>query len=433
MGGKHLNRRAFIKGAAVLGSGVWLGIGRGFASGRSANDKLNIGVIGVGNRAVSNIGGVKGENIVALCDIDEELLRSAAEDFPKAKTYTDFRKLLEQPGIDAVVISTADHTHAVATLMALESGKHVYCEKPLTHTVQEARGVAQAASKARVATQMGTQIHASSNYRRVVELIQSGAIGTVTEAHAFCNKSWGGGTHATESQPVPKHLHFDLWLGPAPARPYHSQYLPINWRKWWDFGGGTLGDMGCHYLDLVHWALGLRHPKTIQAEGPVPHAEITPHWLMVNYEYEGGAGRETGATVKVSWSDGGKKPRIMTESDIPSWKAGVLFVGSKGMLLADYTKHRLLPESRFADYKVPPRTIPDSIGHYAEWIEACKTGAPTTCNFDYAGALTEAVLLGNVAYRAGHKIEWDAANLRVANDPAAMNFVSREYRKGWAV
>ena len=434
MSDRHLNRRAFIKGAAAFGTGVWLGIGRGFASSKSANDKLNIGIIGVGNRAEANISGVKSQNIVALCDIDEDYLCSAAEDFPKAKTYTDFRKLLEQPGIDAVVISTADHTHAIATLMALDAGKHVYCEKPLTHTVREARTVANAAAaNKKLATQMGTQIHASSNYRRVVELIQSGAIGTVTEAHAFCHKSWGGGAIATEGQPVPKHIHFDLWLGPAPARAYHSQYLPVNWRRWWDFGGGTLGDMGCHYLDLVHWSLGLRHPKRIEAEGPPPHPETTPPWLVVNYEYDRSAGLGTGLSVRVSWYDGGKKPRLMTEGTVPSWKAGVLFVGSKGMLLADYTKHRLLPESRFADFKAPARTIPESIGHYDEWIEACKTGSPTTCNFDYAGALSEAVLLGNVSYRAGHKIEWDATNLRVTNDPAAMNFVSREYRKGWTV
>jgi predicted dehydrogenase len=423
MSNRHVNRRAFIKGA-VFGTGVWLGIGRGFASSKSANDRLNIGIIGVGNRAAANISGVEGENIVALCDIDEEYLRRAAEDFPKAKTYIDFRKLIEQPGLDAVVISTADHTHAVATLMTLESGKHVYCEKPLTHTVQEARAVAKAAAGRKLATQMGTQIHASPNYRRVVELIQSGAVGTVTEAHAFCNKSWGGSGRSAEAQSVPRHIHFDLWLGPAAVRPYHSQYLPVNWRKWWDFGGGTLGDMGCHYLDLVHWALGLRHPKTIQAQGPTPDPETTPEWLIVNYEYEG---------ANVSWYDGGKKPRLIAEGTVPNWKAGVLFVGTKGMLLADYTKHRLLPESQFAGFKAPPRTIPDSIGHYEEWIQACKTGRPTTCNFDYAGALTEAVLLGNVAYRAGRKIEWDAANLQIKNDPAAMNFVAREPRNGWAV
>jgi predicted dehydrogenase len=423
MSNRHLNRRAFIKGVA-LGTSVWLGIGPRFALGKSANDKLNIGIIGVGNRAAANISGVESENIVALCDIDEEYLRRAATDFPKAKTYVDFRKLLEQPDIDAVVISTADHTHAVATLMALESGEHVYCEKPLTHTVQEARAVAKAAARTKLATQMGTQIHASSNYRRVVELIRSGAIGQVTEAHAFCNKSWGGDGRSPEAQPVPKHIHFDLWLGPAPTRPYNSQYLPVNWRKWWDFGGGTLGDMGCHYLDLVHWALGLRHPKAVHAEGPTPDPDITPPWLIVNYEYE---------NAKVSWYDGGKKPRLIAEGVVPNWKAGVLFVGSKGMLLADYTKHRLLPESNFAGFKAPARTIPDSIGHYEEWIQACKTGGPTTCNFDYAGALTEAVLLGDVAYRAGRKIEWDAGSMTIKNDPAAMNFVAREPRKGWAV
>ena len=421
---KHLNRRAFIKSTAVLGTGVWLGIGRGLAASKSASDKLNIGIIGVANRAEANISGVNDENIVALCDINEDYLASAAEEYPKAKRHTDFRRLLEQPGIDAVVISTADHTHAVATLTALESGKHVYCEKPLTHTVQEARAVANAAAKTRLATQMGTQIHASSNYRRVVELVQSGAIGTVTEAHAFSHKSWGGAGRPTDVQPAPKHIHFDLWLGPAPIRPYNSAYLPVNWRKWWDFGGGTLGDMGCHYLDLVHWALDLRHPQTIEAEGPPPNPDTTPSWLIVNYKYP---------SVKVTWHDGGRKPRIMSETDLPDWKAGVLFVGTKGMLLADYTKHRLLPESRFAGFKAPPRTIPDSIGHYEEWIQACKTGAPTACNFDYAGALTEAVLLGNVAYRAGHKIEWDAANMRVTNHPGAMNFVATEPRKGWAV
>lgn len=426
MSNRLLNRRAFIKGAAVFGTGVWLGIGRGFATSKSANDRLNIGIIGVGNRAAANISGVESENIVALCDIDEEFLRSAAADYPKAKTYVDFRKLLEQSDIDAVVVSTADHTHAAATLMALESGKHVYCEKPLTHTVQEARAVAKAAAKHKVATQMGTQIHASANYRRVVELIQSGAIGKVSEAHAFCHKSWGGpaGSRPENTQPAPRHIHFDLWLGPAPARPYHAQYLPVNWRRWWDFGGGTLGDMGCHYMDLAHWALGLRHPITVSAEGPAPHPETTPPWLIVHYEYP---------EAKVHWYDGGKKPRLLTDGAVPDWKAGVLFVGSKGMLLADYSKYRLLPESSFAGFKPPAPTIPASIGHYNEWIQACKTGRPTTCNFDYAGALTEAVLLGNVAYRAGHKIQWDAENLQVTNNPAAMNFVAREARKGWAV
>ena len=428
MSKRALNRRTFIKGAALAGAGFWLGIDRGFAAGRSASDKLNIGIIGVANRAEDNIDGVREQNIVALCDIDENFLASAAGQFPRARTYTDFRKLLELPGLDAVVVSTADHTHAVATLAALQAGKHVYCEKPLTHTVHEARAVAEAAARYKLATQMGTQIHAGENYRRVVEIIQGGTLGDITEAHVFCHKSWGGGERPAEKAPTPKHIHFDLWLGPAASRPYHSEYLPVNWRRWWDFGGGTLGDMGCHYMDLVHWALGLRHPVTIEAEGPPPHPETTPAWMIARYQYP-----YRNAEIPVTWYDGGKKPRLMKEGTVPNWKDGVLFVGSKGMLLADYRKFRLLPESDFAGFKAPKPSIPASVGHYEEWIQACKHGTPTSCNFDYAGALTEAVLLGNVAYRAGQKIQWDAKNLKATNTPAATNFVQREYRKGWEV
>lgn len=425
---RPLNRRSFIKGASVLGAGFWLGIERGFAVGKSPNDKLNIGIIGTANRAGENIDGVSSQNIVALCDIDDNFLAEAGEQFPKAKKYSDFRKLIEHPGLDGVVISTADHTHAVATLAALQGGKHVYCEKPLTHTVQEARSVAEAAARYKRTTQMGTQIHAGDNYRRVVEIIQSGAIGDVSEAHVFCHKSWGGGDRPKDTPQVPKHIHYDLWLGPAPARPYHSQYLPVNWRRWWDFGGGTLGDMGCHYMDLAHWALELRHPKTIEAEGPLVHPETTPAWLVVHYTYP-----SKKSDIQVTWYDGGKKPRLIKEGKAPDWRDGVLFVGSKGLLLADYKKFRLLPESDFAGYKAPKPSIPASLGHYEEWIQGCKHGTPTTCNFDYAGALTEAILLGNVAYRTGQKIEWDAKNLKATNAPAAMNFVQSEYRKGWEV
>jgi predicted dehydrogenase len=427
MNKRPLNRRSFIKGASVLGAGFWLGIERSLATSKSPNDKLNIGIIGTANRAEENIDGVRTQNIVAVCDVDDNFLAEAAEQFPKAKTYTDFRKLIEYPGLDAVVISTADHTHAVATLAALHAGKHVYCEKPLTHTVQEARTVAEAAARYGCATQMGTQIHASDNYRRVVEIVQSGALGEIAEAHVFCHKSWGGGDRPQETPPVPKHIHFDLWLGPAPVRPYHSQYLPVNWRRWWDFGGGTLGDMGCHYMDLAHWALQLRNPKTIEAEGPPVHPETTPPWLIVRYIYP-----SKKSDIGVTWYDGGKKPRLIKEGKVPDWRDGVLFVGSKGMLIADYKKFRLLPESNFTGFKVKS-SIPASVGHHEEWIQACKHGTPTTCNFDYAGALTEAILLGNVAYRAGQKIEWDAKNLKVTNAPAAMNFVQREVRKGWEV
>ena len=232
-------------------AGLWLSSRSSLGKIESPNNRLNIGIIGTANRAQANITGVASENIVASCDIDDDYLAAMTQKFPAAKRYNDFRKLLEQKNIDAVVISTADHTHAVIAVAAMKAGKHVYCEKPLAHTVSEARWVARAAAEYKLATQMGTQIHAEKNYRRVVELIQHGDIGPVTECHVWCEKSWSGGYRPAEKPPIPSRLHWDLWLGPAPERPYHPDYLPKNWRRWWDFGNGTLGDMGCHYLDLV--------------------------------------------------------------------------------------------------------------------------------------------------------------------------------------
>ena len=427
----QLNRRSFLKQASIGTAAVWLASHRAFSSGRSANEKLNIGVIGVANRASANLSGVKSENIVALCDIDENFLQRAAARHPQARIYRDFRKLLEQPGLDAVVVSTADHTHAAASVMAMRLGMHVYCEKPLTHSVHEARLVAETARQYKRVTQMGTQIHAGNNYRRVVELVQSGAIGKVSECHVFCEKSWSGGARPKEMPAVPKGLAFDLWLGPAPERPYNPSYLPVNWRRWWDFGGGTLGDMGCHYMDLAHWALKLRHPSTVEAQGPPVHPETTPAWMIVRYQFPA---REQMPPVEVTWYDGGKRPPLITEGRLGlDWKNGVLFVGDKGYLIADYNRHRLLPERDFEGFEPPARRIGPSQGHYEEWIEACKYGGPTTCNFDYAGALTETVLLGNVAFRTGKKLEWDARNLMARNGPEAAQYVRRECRKGWEI
>lgn len=427
---KTLTRRAFLRTTALAAAGGVVSC-RAVPRPRrlSANEKLNIGIIGTANRARSNIAGVESENIVALCDIDDNLLAEASVRFPHAKTYNDFRKLIEQSDIDAVVISTADHTHAVATAAALWSGKHVYCEKPLTHSVHEARAIARLAGRnKRLATQMGTQIHAGDNYRRVVELIQSGAIGDVREVHVWCDRTWSGAGRPTDTPSVPRNLHWDLWLGPAPWRPYHPEYLPKNWRRWWDFGGGTLGDMACHYLDLPFWALKLHHPRTIEAHGPPVNPETTPAWLIVRYEF---ASRDDLPEVRLTWYDGGKRPELVERGEAPDWKNGVLFVGGKGMLLADYTRRMLLPETQYAGFQAPTPFIPNSVGHHREWILACKTGSPTTCNFAYASALTEIVLLGNVAYRTGHKLEWDAALLRVKNNRQAMNLVRTEYRQGW--
>jgi predicted dehydrogenase len=430
----RISRRQFLHrgvaaGTALAASSVLIRPTRGQ---QSPNEKLNVAVIGIAGRGAGNLEGVSGENVVALCDIDENNLQAAAKSFPKAQLHVDFRKMLQEMDkqIDAVVVSTPDHTHAPASAMAMTMGKHCYCEKPLTHSVWEAREIEKLAAAQKVATQMGTQIHATDNYRRVVELVEAGAIGPVEEVHVWCGKGWGGGTRPTDTPPVPANLHWDLWLGPAPERPYHPCYVPANWRRWWDFGNGTLGDMACHYMDLPFWALKLRHPTTIEAEGAPVDKETAPMALVVRYEFPA---RQNLPAVKLSWYDGTNRPPILAEQKLPEWGAGVLFVGKDGMLLADYERRQLYPEAKYAGYQPPQPTIPKSVGHHQEWINACKTGSPTTCNFDYSGALSEAVLLGNVAYRAGGKLVWDAENLKATNCPAVDALIRRQYRPGWTL
>ncbi len=429
----NLHRRDFLKmsgaGATVLASGVWSELVA--AESTAANEKLNMGCVGTANRAAADINGVVSENIVALCDVDKNYLDRSKARFPDARTYADYREMIDKEGdkIDAVTVGTADHNHAPATIRAIRAGKHVYCEKPLTHTVQESRIVAEAAKKHGVATQLGTQIHAGANYRRVVEVIQSGAIGDVTEVHVWVGKAWGGGERPEGGQEPPATLDWDLWLGPAPYRPYFpGRYHPAQWRRWWDFGQGTLGDMACHYMDLPFWALKLRHPISCEAEGPEVHPETCPLGLTVRYEFPERGGLPP---VRFTWSDGNRIPREVAGERVPG--SGVMFMGSEGNMFANYGSYRLFPAEKFADFKPPEPSIPPSIGHHAEWIKACKDGSPTTCNFDYSGALTEAVLLGNVAYRTGEKLEWDAKNLKATNCAAADKYISKEYRAGWEV
>ena len=428
---KRISRREFIRKSAAGGTALAIAM-PALADTASANEKLNVAVVGVAGRGAGNLGGVSNQNIVALCDVDDNRLGGAAVRFPKAKTYNDFRKMLDEMDkqIEAVVVSTPDHCHAPASVMAMKMGKHCYCEKPLTHNVHEARVAAELAAKNKLATQMGTQIHATDNYRRVVELVQAGAVGPVTDVHVWCGKGWGGGERPTDTPPVPKNIHWDLWLGPAPYRPYHPLYMPGQWRRWWDFGNGTLGDMACHYMDLPFWALKLRHPVTVEVEGAEVHPETCPLALTVRYEFPG---RDDMPPVNFTWYDGSYRPSVLKEKGLPEWGSGVLFIGREGMLLADYGRRQLYPEAKFADYQPPEPTIPDSIGHHQEWIVACKTGSPTTCNFDYSGALSEAVLLGNVAYRAGQKLQWDAKNLKATNCPEADRYLRREYRPGWTL
>ena len=423
------NRRDFLKTSSLAGFGMLLSGSSLVHAGRAPSEKLNIGCVGTQNRASANIGGIRSQNIVAICDTDQNYLERRGRDFPKANKYNDYRKLVDQKDIDAIVVSTPDHMHAPATGAALRSGRHAYCEKPLSHTVHEARVIAGLAKKHKRATQLGTQIHAGSNYRRVVEIIQSGAIGDVIESHVWVGKSWSAGDRPAPA-PTPAHIHFDLWLGPARERKYHPNLLPANWRKWWEFGGGTLGDMGCHHMDLSHWALKLRHPVAASTKGPPVHAEGCPSGLHVTLEYPA---RGKLPPVKLHWYDSGKHRHLFKKHNLPNWGDGTLFVGTKGVMLASYGGYKLLPEADFKGYRQPAKSIPDSIGHYNEWIQACKTGSPTTCNFDYSGALTEAVLLGNVAYRAGERIEWDGEKCEVTNSKKANSLVRKEYRKGWEV
>jgi len=427
-----LTRRKFLQQTALGTAGFWIARQQtAFGRSLSPNDKLNIGVLGVTGRAGEDLHEVSSQNIVALCDVDDDKLKAAAMKYPDAKTYNDFRRLIDQNDIDAIVVGTPDHTHAVAAVAAIQSGRHVYCEKPLARTVSEARIVTELARKHKRVTQIGTQIHAGNNYRRVVELVQTGAIGAVREVHVWAAASYGGMERPTDTPPVPAGLHYDLWLGPVEYRPYHPAYLPFKWRNWWAFGGGSLADFGCHFMDLPHWALGLRSPLSVEVvDGPPLHPESTPPWLIVRYEHPA---RDKQPPVKLTWYHGGKHPSHLTHEQYQQYKSGVLFMGEKGMLLSNYNSHVLLPEKDFADFVPPAPFIKKSIGHHNEWIEACKTDGPTTCGFDYSGPLTETALLGNVAYRVGKKLDWDAKNLKARNCPEADEYIQHRYRKGWVL
>jgi predicted dehydrogenase len=440
MNARPATRRRFL--ASIIAASTAPAVLRAGAGG-----KLDVVVIGCGGRGAGNLGEIAaaGENIVALCDVNQQHLASAARQHPGAKTFTDFRKLYDAfKNFDAVAVSTAEHTHAFATLPALQMKKHVYCEKPLTHNIWECRKIREAARQAGVATQMGTQIHALSNYRRVVELIQSGAIGDVTECHVWVSRAWGLQSQEAakrnndivfvterprEAQTPPAHFDWDLFLGPALERPFHETYFPgPKWYRWWDFGSGTMSDLGSHWNDLPFWALKLEAPLTIEASGGPVHAELAPATMQATYEY---GPRGSMPACKLTWYQGELRPPAWTGKKIPQWDSGALFIGEKGMLLADYDKHLLLPVDQFKDYHYKGQVIPESIGHHKEWLEACRNGTPTTCHFGYSGALTEANHLGNVAFRTGKKLVWDPVKLECPGTPGAASFIKRQYRKGW--
>ncbi|MBM3875154.1 MAG: Gfo/Idh/MocA family oxidoreductase [Verrucomicrobia bacterium] len=442
---RPVSRRRFAQ-SALAATGAVLGF-PAIARMQNPNSKIAMAIIACGGRGAANMGGVeKSEYIAAVCDVNQRAIDAAKMKHPQAAAFTDFRKVFDHAkDFDAVTVSTCEHTHAFAAMMALQANKHVYCEKPLTYNIWEARKIREAAAaRPKLATQMGIQIHSSENYRRVVEIIQAGVIGKVREAHVWVSRAWGLQSKEAsdrnkdivfvtdrpkEAMPVPAHLDWDLWLGPAPERPFHEVYFPgPKWYRWWDFGNGTMSDLGSHFNDLPFWALKLKAPLTIEAIGPTPHVEIAPASMSATYEY---GPRGEMPAVKLTWHQGENKPDLWTQKKIPQWGSGHLFIGDKGMLLSDYGKYLLLPEADFAGFKPPEPTIPRVKSHYDDWLTAIRNGTQPHANFEYSGWLTEANHLGNVAFRAGKKIEWDAANLRAKNAPEAQRFIQREYRKGW--
>ncbi len=490
---QHWNRRRFL---GAMGGAAGFLILKDARSARTyqANEKLRIASVGIGGMGAWNLAHFAGENveflptnmlikpatnpvmsgeeIVALCDVDDRTTstsfpgrRNPPGDifarYPKAKRYFDYRVMLAEMDdqIDAVVVSTPDHLHAPVSLAAMRRGKHVYCEKPGAHSVTEARLMSQVAAEKKVATQLGMQINASENYRRIVELLRGGAIGAVQECHIWPR---GAGTppseRPTDTQPVPAGLHWDEYLGSTPYRPYHPIYSRGsggNWQRWWEFGNGNIGNMGGHFFNLAFWALELRHPTSVRAEGPPPHPDTTPVQLHVEYKFPA---RGSLPPVTLTWTNGSQPPRIFAENKFPDWAWGV-FVGTEGMLLVNYDQWMLWPEPKFAKFVPPKPSIPPSvglelsrgpaaiaayraqlpgrglaeIGHRLEWVNACKTGSRTGCNFGYASAISETIMLGSLAYRTGTPLDWDAANLRITNAPSANALLARTYRPGWGM
>jgi len=443
---KIISRRDFL-GSAAAAAAAFTIVPRHVLGGTGNNppsEKLNIAGIGVGGRGANVLEGLESQNIVALCDVDWHHAAGTFRRYPEARKYRDFREMLDREGknIDAVTVATPDHVHAVASIAAIKRGKHVYCEKPLTHSVYEARKLAEAAREHNVATQMGNQGQASEETRLMCEYIWDGAIGPVRQVHVWTDRPsnglfnvfWPQGIdRPKETPPVPETLNWDLWLGPAPDRPYHPAYLPFKWRGWWDFGTGALGDMGCHRLDPVFRALKLVHPTSVEAASTLVNKETYPVASIVHYNFPA---RQDMPPVTVTWYDGGLKPPRPDEMDEGEQMGtnGVLFIGDKGKML----EHRLISESRRQEYGKPPQVLPRSPGHFEEWIEACKGGKLAGSNFDWAGPLAEVVLLGNVALRVElremltrTKLLWDGPNMKITNIPEANEFLRREYRDGW--
>jgi len=435
-----VNRRTFLMGAA---SAVAMPRMR-------KPDKLNLVAVGTGGRGADNLHDFEscGVNVVALCDCDANRAADSFKRYPDAKQYSDWRRMFDkQKGYDAVLVATPDHNHAIVSVAAMKMGKHVYCEKPLAHSIWEARQMAKAAADHGVQTQMGTQGHAYEGTRRAVEVIRSGALGDVTELHVWTDRPAGwwaqGVTRPTDTPPIPAGLDWDVWLGPAPKRPYNPAYVPFKWRGFWDFGTGAIGDMGIHNLDTAFWGLEMGPPTHVEVKDCSPALtdpaakETAPLWSIIELQFPSRNGKPP---IKMMWYDGGKLPptALFQGEPLVSKDGGSLVIGSKGTLFTR-TWHGgenakdmfvLLPRKQWADY-TPPQTIPRVRSHHQEFVDACKGQGKPLSNFGYASVLTESLLLGNVALRAGKPIEWDSAAMRATNCPEADPYIHPRFRNGW--
>ncbi len=442
MKASKLNRREMIAAGTAAWAAATIVPRHVLGQGQTPpSEKLNVAAVGVGGMGTGDIANAASENVIALCDVDQNALARNAQRFPSAKLYADFRKLLdEEKSLDAVMCATPDHLHAVVSIAAMKAGKHVHCQKPLTHSVYEARMMGQVAREMGVATQMGNQGQASEQARLLCETIWSGAIGTVREVHAGSNRyppiSPRGIPRPQETPAVPEWLNWDLWLGPAPERPYHPCYHPFAWRGWWDFGTGVLGDIGCHQLSAVFKALKLGHPQWVEACSsnhqcpPEIANETAPLSSITRWQFPAEGDR---AAVTITWWDGGLKPPRPEELE-PDRKFAegdwLLIVGDKGKMYGS----RVIPDQRAQELGKPPEVLPRSPGHYIEWINACKGGEPAGSNFvDHAAHLAEVVLLGNIAIRTGEKLLWDGPNLRFTNSEAANQLINPPYRAPWTL
>jgi len=445
------DRRSFLKAGTGIAGGVTAAmvVPRSVLGGPRQippSEKMHVAGIGIGGMGGGNLANLESENIVALCDVDPGYAAHTIRKYPKAKVYVDYRAMLDrEKDIDGVVVATPDHTHAVISIAAMKAGKHVYCQKPLTHDVYESRRMAEVAKECKVATQMGIQGHSMEGIRLVTEWIAAGVIGEVREVDAWCDLTYYPWGHASwsskfsdrpkDTPPVSAGLNWDVWIGPAPMRPYHPAYHPRTWRCWWDFGCGMMGDRGAHTLDPVCTALKLCPPTSIEATSCGNTPEVHPLSAIVTFKFPA---RDGFPPLKLTWYEGTRPPRPDELEDGRQWPAegGVLFNGTKGTIMAGVYSNspRIIPEKKMREMKLPPKTIPRVKGtHEGDWVRACKTGEPAGADFAYSGPLTEICLLGNIAKRVDARILWDPAALKITNLPEANRYVRTEYRQGWSL